>query len=253
MARVPRLKTHVQQELFKPRGGYRKRAGRKPKGKRAGSPHKTRPALSARHPVHVVMRVVEDVKGLRKRRIYHAMRLATIALAMRELHFREEGAFRIVHISIQWTHIHMIVEASNATALSRGMQAFQISAAKHINRELTITRGERRRGTVFPDRFHQEILTTPRQARHALSYVLNNWRKHREDRSQKARDWNVDPFSTGVLFDGWREREGAVVMWRWRPSYEPLVVYLPQTWLLREGWRKSGPISFRAVPGRVAG
>jgi hypothetical protein len=33
---------------------------------------------------------------------------------------------------------------------------------------------------------------------------FNNWRKHREDRVQ---GWNVDPFSTGVLFDGWREHD----------------------------------------------
>jgi hypothetical protein len=27
---------------------------------------------------------------------------------------------------------------------------------------------------VFPDRYHAEIITSPRQARHALSYVLSN-------------------------------------------------------------------------------
>src|ERR1051325_11548996 len=32
--------------------------------------------------------------------------------------------------------------------------------------------GPRRRGTVFPDRYHAEIITSPTQARHALSYVV---------------------------------------------------------------------------------
>src|SRR5690606_26642940 len=165
----------------------------------------------------------------------------------RELHDRPNAAFRIVHISIQRNHIHLIVEADNKLALSRGMQSFQISAAKHLNRAVTIasmkavrnglplTREQRRelsarrrRGTVFPDRFHQEIIKTPKQARHTLAYVLNNWRKHREDRGALERTWNVDPFSTGVLFDGWKEREAACVLWRWRDTYDPLVVYLPK-------------------------
>ena len=245
----------------------RRKPGRKSKGPRAGSPHKVRPELKPYQPVHVVLRVVDEVGSLRKRHMYKALREATIAVALRELHDVRDGAFRIIHISIQHNHVHLIVEADNKRALSRGMQSFQISAAKHLNRAVTIasmkaarnglplTREQRRelsarrrRGTVFPDRFHQEIIKTPKQARHTLAYVLNNWRKHREDRGVLERTWNVDPFSTGVLFDGWKEREGAYVLWRWRDTYDPLVVYFPKTWLLREGWRRHGLVGFRDVP-----
>jgi len=244
-------KRHIQQELFKPRGGKRRGAGRKPKHGRAGSRHTTRPTLAERHPVHVVLRVHRDIGSLRKRSMYQALREATIAVARRELNELEVGAFRIVHISIQRTHVHMLVEAGHKMALSRGMQSFQISAAKHLNRAVSIKQPTRRRGTVFPDRFHQEIIKTPRQARHALAYVLNNWRKHREDQSATTRKWNVDAFSTGALFAGWREREDEALMWRWRDTYQPLVVYLPRTWLLQEGWRKGGgSISFRHVPSQ---
>ena len=71
-----------------------------------------------------------------------------------------------------------------------------------------------------------------------------------DDRSQVARGWKVDPFSTGFLFAGWKERENEPLLWRRRATYEPLVVYLPQTWLLREGWRKHGRISYDEVPSR---
>jgi REP element-mobilizing transposase RayT len=224
-------------------GGKRRGAGRPPKGARPGSAHKRRPTLLSRHPVHVVLRVARDLGSLRKRHMYAALREATIALAMRELNLAEGRAFRIVHVSIQRSHVHLLVEAEHRMALSRGMQSFQISAARHINRVAG------RRGNVFPDRFHQEIITNPTQARRALAYVLNNWRKHREDRSAIAREWNVDPFSTGVLFLGWKEREDARVLWRWRESYQPLVAYLPTTWLLREGWRRGGgTVSFYEVP-----
>ena len=237
-----RLRRPRQGELFR-HGGKRPGAGRKPKGTRAGSPHKRRPKLSPHNPVHVVLRAIAALGSLRKRDMYKALREATLAVAKRELNARAVGAFRIVHISIQRTHVHRLVEASHRTALSRGMQSFQISAAKHLNRAAG------RRGTVFPDRFHQEIITSPRQARRTLSYVLNNC-KHREDRAVVARDWKVDPFSTAVLFPGWKEHEDELFMWRWRDTYDPLVVYLPRTWLLREGWKKSGRISFAEVPNQ---
>ena len=237
------------------RGGARRGAGRKPKDglkrTRRGEPHKSRPLGKARFPRHTVLRVVPAIGSLRKRHLYSALRLATIAVALRELAYDDvNGAFRIVHISIQKTHIHMLVEADNKLAMSRGMQSFMISAAKHINRAFSdkMRLASRRRGAVFADRYHQEIIETPRQARHALSYVLNNWRKHREDRRAGTETWLVDPFSTGVQFPGWREREDAVVHWRGPDTYDPLVVYFPKTWLLSAGWRKAGTISFYEVP-----
>jgi REP element-mobilizing transposase RayT len=187
-----------------------------------------------------------EVGNLRRRRMYAALREATLAVARRELHVKETGEFRIVHVSIQRTHVHLLVEADNQDALSRGMQSFQISAARHINGALG------RSGNVFVDRFHQELLTCPRRARNALAYVINNWRKHREDRGDVERTWNVDPFSTGVLFDGWRERENEVLMWRWRATYDPLLVFRPRSWLLRKGWREGGPpVGFRETPGAL--
>ena len=255
-------KRHVQQQLRFPdkngqNRGRRKgekwkgrRPGRKPKGLRAGSPHTVRPTLKPRFPVHVVLRTHGDVGNLRKRHVYKALREATICVAKRELNYKVDGAFRIVHVSIQSNHVHLLVEADHKMALSRGMQSFQISAAKHINREYSVRArlAIRRRGSVFPDRFHQEIITTPTQARNSLSYVLNNWRKHGEDRTELARDWKVDPFSTGLLFMGWKEREDAMVLWKWRDTYDPLAVYLPKTWLLREGWMLRGGISYSEVP-----
>jgi REP element-mobilizing transposase RayT len=252
MTMVRARKRHVQQELFR-HGGKRKGAGRKPTGARAGSPHKKRPSIRKGSAGHVVLSVAPAVGSLRKRFMYRALREATIAVAMRELAYDDvNGTFRIVHISIQRTHVHLIVEADNKRALARGMQSFQISAARHINREYSVKQKlvEKRRGNVFVDRYHLEVIKSPRQARRSLSYVLNNWRKHREDREPHTRNWNVDPFSSGIHFLGWKEREDAEVLWRWRDTYDPLVVYQPKSWLLREGWLKHGRISFHEVPSK---
>jgi REP element-mobilizing transposase RayT len=158
--------------------------------------------------------------------------------------------FRIVHISIQRAHVHMLVEANDKLALARRMQGFQISAARNINTVLGVDRFRRRRGHVFADRYHVEVITSPRRAHHALSYVLNNWRKHREDQRGLATAWLVDPFSSGVSFPGWKELDDRRWMWPLRATYDPLVVYQPRSWLLREGWKCAGPISARDVPSK---
>src|SRR6266481_2367292 len=148
------LRRPVQQELFR-RGGKRKGAGRKPKGARAGATHQARPEVGPRDALHVIMRVVPAVGSLRRRAMYKAMQAASIVAAVRE-------RFRIVHISLQRTHVHMIVEAENKAALARGMQGFQISAARQINTALgDQRRGLRRRGAVFADRYHLEVITSP--------------------------------------------------------------------------------------------
>jgi REP element-mobilizing transposase RayT len=234
-------KRHVQQELFR-RGGKRRGAGRKPKRARAGEGHDARPAFKRYHPLHVVMRVVPEVGSLRRRRMYKALREASICAALREW-------FRIVHVSLQRDHVHMIVEAEDKRALARGMQGFQISAARNIN--LVLGDGvRRRRGKVFADRYHLEVITSPRQARHTISYVLSNWRKHGEDSAGLARTWLVDPFSSAVSFPDWAELEDRPWMWPIRETYDPLVVRRPRSWLLAEGWKLAGTISAREVPGK---
>jgi REP element-mobilizing transposase RayT len=233
-------KRHVQQELFR-RGGKRRGAGRKPKGARSGAPHKKRPEIKPSQALHVVLRVVASVGSLRRRNMYKAMREATIVAAVRE-------RIRIVHISLQRTHVHLLVEAENKQALARGLQGFQISAARNINTMLGEGPYRRRRGAVFADRYHLEVITSPRRAHHAIRYVLSNFRKHKEDQHGIASTWLVDPFSSGISFPDWKELEDQDVMWQIRDTYDPLMVRRPASWILQEGWKLHGSISARDVP-----
>ena len=148
----------------------------------------------------------------------------------------KEG-FRICQFSIQGTHIHLVTEARSNGALSRGMQGFQISAARRINRALG------RSGKVFADRFHDVHLTSPRQVRAALCYVLNNARRHGE--RLEARWGGIDPFSSAWHFDGWAD-DG------WRRGLSPPDGAPPvapaESWLLATGWRRRGLIGVEEVP-----
>jgi len=79
--------------------------------------------------------------------------------------------------------------------------------------------------------------------------VMNNWRKHQEDRVESMRTWKIDWFSTAVMFPGWAEYGDKPFMWRGPDTYDPLIVYQPRTWLLRAGWTRGGPpISCHEVP-----
>ena len=233
------------------RGGKRRGAGRPKRGARASERHKRRPKISAYEPIHVVLRADRSVGSLRTHAAFRAIKEATFtAFAHDERALgkatvsaastRVARAFHIVHISIQRSHIHLIVEASDRMALARGMQAFAISAARHINARTGHT------GRVFADRYFPRPLKTPTQVRNCLAYVLNNWKHHQESSSSLRRDWPVDPYSTASMFDGWKELDGRRIV---TPSgYDGPLVWWPKTWLLSEGWRSRGLISMHFVP-----
>jgi REP element-mobilizing transposase RayT len=218
--------------VFRMWGGKRDRAGRKRVADRPQVPHRRRPVVKARHPVLVTTRVLPEVGWLRTDVAPRAVEEA-MAVAMKRGY--DEMMFRICQISIQGTHLHMLVETSCSEALSRGMQGFLVSCARRLNAAVG------RRGRVFAGRYHATELTTPRRVRAALQYVLGNWRKHGEDRGARQR---LDPMSSAAtLTDWWTEpslRVGAAHV---------MPVWLPSTWLLREGWRKAGAISPWARPG----
>jgi len=228
---------HQQLDLdlrFRSRGGRREGAGRKKTGRCSDAPHRARPRVRKYDVQHVVLRTRRDVPRLRRGKTYDAIRRAL----QRTL---GETAFRVCHTSIQRNHLHFLIEANDAAALSHGMRSLAIMAARAINRELG------RKGQVFAYRYHATAISSPRQMRNALSYVLNNWRRHDEDEhSEAAHRAMLDRYSTALAFRGWREGAFAVP-----PGYAPLPSAPPETWLLRIGWERHGRISAFEVPGRL--
>ena len=179
-----------------------RRLGRPPKQGR-GVSHLRRPALAARFPVHVTMKVRRDVRNLRARECIRAL-----GRAFREGH--ERGGFRMVGYSVQHNHIHFLVEGADAAALSRGMQGLNVRMARRLNRALG------RSGKVFADRYHAHILRTPSEVASARNYVLRNHARHHE----QLRGWMLPAhFSDRYA----RIADDA------------------HTWLLREGWRRTRP------------
>lgn len=209
----------------KPRGGARLGAGRKPSA--AGlrhTPHRSRGAHRAAHPVHVTMRA-----GSRSLR--HPFIAKTVLGSFRAAN---RAGFRIVHYSIQANHLHLIVEAKSAASLSSGMRGLAVRIARRVNPLLF------RRGPLWVARWHGVELTSPRQVRNALVYVLRNHVKHSAARSDAT-----DPRSSAASFDGFASagtaRAGP------RPSAHAIAA---QTWLLCVGWKRHGLIRLSEVPGQ---
>lgn len=243
-------KVHVQLS-FRPvdkngqhRGGKRAGAGRPKSGERASERHKTREVFKKCEPIHVTIRVAKDIASLRGFEAYQAVREAMVTTYARNI-------IRIIHLSIQGTHIHLLIESANRTTLARGMQGFEIAAAKRLNAAVSKRRRTKRRGMVFTDRYHAVIIRSPRQARSCLAYVLNNWRRHGEHKARYAAAWSVDPFSTAPSFVGFKDIDASSIAWP--KTYRPLPTAAARTWLLKEGWREHGLLRSTETPGPLPG
>lgn len=168
----------------------------------------------------VTLKVRREVFSLRSRRAF-ARLVPTLAAA-------REGLIRLVHFSVQRDHIHLLVEAEDKSALSRGVQGLSVRIARALNKLLD------RRGKVFKDRYHARVLGTPRQVRNALAYVLGNARKHGEALPPRG----VDPCSSAAAFDGWAGH--VVTSTHALARAAAAVATSATTWLLRLGWRRAG-------------
>ena len=192
-------------------------------------PHDTRAKVDPRYPLQVTIRAVPGLPSLRSARVFGALQ-RTIARA-------SVDRFRVIHFSIQQDHGHFIVEGDEARRARGGMHGLAIRLALAVNRALG-----RRKGRVVGDRYHVRPLTTPRQMRTSMVYVLLNFRKHLNAPA------GIDPRSSGAHFSGWHRRtrlESADVASAAGGSAAHVVGGLaataaPATWMATIGWRRAG-------------
>jgi putative transposase len=177
-----------------------------------GVAHVKREEFAARNPVHVTQRMRPGVGYLRTQ-----ARFALIQAALRAASGR--FGMQVVHFSVQGNHLHLIVEAEGAGALARAMKGLAVRIAVGLNRLAE------RRGTVFADRYHAHVMSTPRKVANTVRYVLQNFRKH----------------SREVLPAAWRDAFASSVA-------EPL--HPPKVWLLRVGWTSAAELRLAALAGR---
>jgi REP element-mobilizing transposase RayT len=216
-----------QLELFGNRGGKRKGAGRK-KVHKDLLPHTKRPPISIHHPLHVVIKLRQGVKTLRKKDCYTIFR-DSVKKA-------KDFGINIVHFSVQSNHIHLIIESKSRLALSRGMKSLTIRLAKGINNVHGTF------GKLFKDRYYLHVLKTPTEVKEALVYVFKNTAKAIKSKNL------FDPFSSILIFkDKNTLLKGELIddsiisqeKLEWFRGELIRILGPPISFLLSEGWKRS--------------
>jgi REP element-mobilizing transposase RayT len=203
--------------------------------------------------VHVTLCVRRGISSLREPALFSIVRLALSAA-------KERFGFTLVHFSVQRDHLHLIAEARDRRALTRGLQGLSIRVARAVNRRL------KREGRVFAERYHARALKTPRAVRFALRYVLLNVRKHATAQIGKSPSRRtapapvppgfIDHCSSAPWYTGFARpielafgARHARAEWA-RTSGSPDPPVMPgHSWLLRAGQLRAGPFDVDDVPG----
>ena len=191
------MRTKPRQLELPRHGGRRKGAGR-PRGNRVS--HAARPHFDRVTPIHVTLRMREHVWNLRSGRSFRRIK---------DCFEKSRGRLgaRLIQFSVQGNHLHLIIEAEDSTALSRGVQGLCVRIAKALNRMMD------RAGKVFADHYHAHLLRSPTELVNAIAYVLGNAEHH-------FGHSGTDPYSSSAP-------EGRSV------------VAQARSWLLTAGWRRA--------------
>jgi putative transposase len=226
---------------FMNHGGKRKGAGRKAKrhadGSRVEPSHQRRPRFTKSRPLQVTLEVDEEVPNLR------ATHMAPVVCdAIGRANRRVD--FRVVHICVLGSHVHLICEADGPEALASGIESLNGTIAKAVNKRLG------RKGRVIASRFHLHVLRTKTEVRNAVQYVLRNAERHglHEAWPGGVGMPRPDPLSTAAWFPYWAEQELLVA-----PAQIPASVVRPAQCYLMKLAFEGAPLSFAAPMRRAIG
>jgi len=130
------------------------------RSRRTGRLLHTRRTVVRSRPMHLTMRVHEDVPGLRRQEILDYVRELVTQARLRGV--------RTVALALMGRHLHWLVVPESAAALRDATRFVFGHLAKFINRCFG------RRGKVFVERYASTCCQSVRQAFHALNYVIKN-------------------------------------------------------------------------------
>lgn len=161
---MKKFKKHTQLSLLNP-----KRAGR-PAIHDPGIRHTRRFRLKKPSSLHLTIKVRENKADIQNKRILKALHYAIRRARLKGL--------KIVHYTLEYNHVHLLVESVDNKILHKGMQAFGITIAKAINKI------KRTKGAVYKNRYHLRVIDSPRQLKNVLHYIFSNGVKHKRTNSQ---------------------------------------------------------------------
>ena len=130
-----------------------------------GIRHIERPKFQRVRSFHLTIKVKKNKADIQNKKILKALHHAIKRARLKDL--------KIIHYTLEYNHVHLLVEAYNNSVLHSGMQALGISFAKAVNRVKST------KGTVYKHRYHLRQISSPRDLKNVLHYIFHNGIKHR--------------------------------------------------------------------------
>lgn len=131
-----------------------------------GIRHIARDEIKRSTPLHLTIKIERTKAGLRNKSILKILHRAIKKARM--------AGLSINHYTLEFDHIHLLVEASDKLSTSKGMQSFGITLSKGINKLKGL------KGRVFKTRYHYRKLSSRNEIRNVLNYILGNSIKHKQ-------------------------------------------------------------------------
>lgn len=168
-----KIRKNTQLSLINPKG-----AGRPAKNDK-GIRHTARERISKLTALHLTIKVRENKADIKNKRLLRALHHAIMRARLKGL--------RIIHYTLEFNHVHLLVEASNNEVLHKGMQALGISFSKAINKVKSL------KGTVYKHRYHFRKIGSRREYKIVLNYIVGNGIKHKRTKAL------IDPYNSCVI------------------------------------------------------
>lgn len=130
-----------------------------------GIRHIQRPKFFKPTSFHLTIKVRANKADIQNKKILKALHHAIRRARMKGL--------KVIHYTLEYNHIHLLVEAGSHFIMHSGMQALGISFSKAVNRLRKV------QGTVYKHRYHYRQLKGPRDLKNVLHYIFRNGIKHK--------------------------------------------------------------------------
>lgn len=141
-----------------------KKAGRPPKND-PGIRHRGRETLLKTSSLHLTVKVDRNKADIKSKPILQILKRSI-------LRARKQG-LKVLHFTLEWDHVHLLIEADNNLELGKGMQAFGVTFAKGINKI------KKNSGKVYKHRYHFRKINSGRELKRVMNYIFTNGEKHR--------------------------------------------------------------------------
>jgi len=134
-----------------------------------GIRHTKRPHLKRPSSLHLTVKIKKNKAEIKNKSV--------LAILKRSILNARKQGLRVIHYSLEYDHVHLLIEADNNLILGKGMQAFGVTFSKAINRLKKLA------GEVYKHRYHFRRISSCSELKNVMNYIFNNGLRHKTSKS----------------------------------------------------------------------